>query len=60
MRRLFILLYLGVLAVLFAAWYIHRAVSKQRAEAEHARVFEEAHGGGARLVASELDAVAGE
>lgn len=56
MTRLFILLYVGVLAVLSVAWYIHGAVSKRRAEAEKARVFEEAHGGGARLVAQEMDA----
>ncbi|MBP88879.1 MAG: hypothetical protein CMJ64_19560 [Planctomycetaceae bacterium] len=56
MTRLFILLYAGVLTVLFLAWYIHGAVLKQRAAADRARVFEEAHGGGARLVAGELDA----
>jgi two-component system sensor histidine kinase RstB len=56
MMRLFVGLYLGVLAVLFGAWYIHGQVWNQRALAERARVFEEAHGGGARLVAGELDA----
>ena len=56
MTRLFIRFYLGVLIVLFLAWYIHGAVLKRRADAEWARVVEEAHGGGARLVASELDA----
>jgi two-component system sensor histidine kinase RstB len=56
MTRLFIGLYIGVLAVLFAAWYIHGVVLRQRSEADLARVIEEAHGGGARLVASELDA----
>ncbi len=56
MTRLFIRFYVGVLAVLFLAWYIHGAVLKRRADADRARVFEEAHGGGARLVASELDA----
>ncbi len=56
MRRLFIVFYLGVLAVLFLAWYIHGTVLKRRADAERARIFEEAHGGGARLVASQLDA----
>ena len=56
MTRLFIGLYFGVLAVLFAAWYIHGVVLRQRSEADLARVIEQAHGGGARLVASELDA----
>jgi two-component system sensor histidine kinase RstB len=56
MTRLFIRFYLGVLIVLFAAWYIHGAVLKRRADAETARVIVTAHGGGARLVASELDA----
>jgi hypothetical protein len=60
MTRLFILLYVGVLTVLFLAWYIHGAVLKQRAEADRARVIEEAHGGGSRLVASQLDAAAPE
>ena len=54
MTRLFIRFYVGVLAVLFMAWYIHGAVLKRRADADRARVFEEAHGGGARLVAREL------
>ncbi len=55
MTRLFVLLYIGVLAVLFAAWYIHGQVTRRRIAAERSRVFEEAHGGGARLVARELD-----
>ena len=58
MTRLFILLYLGVLAVLFAAWYIHGTVSQRRAEADRSRVFESAHGGGARLVAREIESEA--
>lgn len=58
MTRLFIGLYLGVLAVLLAAWYIHGQVWNQRARADRSRVFEEAHGGGARLVAGELGAAA--
>jgi two-component system sensor histidine kinase RstB len=60
MTRLFLRFYLGVLLVLFLAWYIHGAVWKQRAKADRARVFEEAHGGGVRLVARELDAVSPE
>lgn len=60
MTWLFIRLYLGVLTVLFLAWYIHGSVLQRRAEADRARVFEEAHGGGARLVAQELDGVPAE
>ncbi len=56
MTRLFIRFYLGVLIVLFLAWYIHGSVLKRRADEELARVMKEAHGGGARLVARELDA----
>lgn len=55
MTRLFTLLYLGVLLILFAAWYIHGVVSHERAVADRVRVLEEAHGGGARLVAEELN-----
>ncbi len=60
MTRLFIGIYLGVLAVLFGAWYIHGQVWTQRAAADRSRVFEEAHGGGARLVAAELDSAKAE
>ena len=56
MTWLFIRFYVCVLIVLFMAWYIHSAVVKSRADAEWERVIVEAHGGGARLVASELDA----
>jgi two-component system sensor histidine kinase RstB len=56
MTWLFIRFYLCVLVVLALAWYIHSAVLKSRADAEWERVIVEAHGGGARLVASELDA----
>ncbi len=54
MTRLFIRFYLGVLAVLFLAWYIYGAVLQRRADADTARVNIGAHGGGARLVANEL------
>ena len=54
MTRLFILLYIGVLAVLFVAWYIHSQVTEQRLAADRSRVFEEAYAGGARLVANSL------
>ncbi|MAR13797.1 MAG: two-component sensor histidine kinase [Blastopirellula sp.] len=57
MTRLFILLYIGVLAVLFVAWYIHSQVTDQRLAADRTRVFEEAHAGGARLVAKSVDEV---
>ncbi len=56
MTWLFIRFYLCVLVVLFLAWYIHGAVLKRRADAETARVIVTAHRGGARLVASELNA----
>lgn len=55
MRWLFIRFYLCVLVVLALAWYVHSAVLKSRADAEWKRVIVEAHGGGARLVASELN-----
>ena len=55
MKHLFIRFYLGVLAVLFLAWYIYDVVLKDRADADRARVVSKAHGGGARLVASALD-----
>jgi two-component system, OmpR family, sensor histidine kinase RstB len=53
--RLFIRIYLSVLVVLVSAWYIHGKVLQARNEAELARTVEKAHGGGARLVARELD-----
>ena len=56
MTWLFIRFYVCVLIVLFMAWYIHGSVVKSRADAEWERVIVAAHGGGARLVASELDA----
>jgi len=56
MTWLFIRFYVCVLIVLALAWYIHGAVLKRRADAEWARVIVTAHRGGARLVASELNA----
>jgi two-component system sensor histidine kinase RstB len=56
MTWLFLRFYLCVLIVLFAAWYIYGAVWKWRAEQEMARVTVATHRGGARLVASALDA----
>jgi len=56
MTWLFIRFYVCVLIVLALAWYIHGAVLKQRTDAEWARVIVAAHRGGARLVASELNA----
>lgn len=55
MRRLFFRFYIGVLAVLFMAWYIHGYVLEKRAVADRVRVISNAHGGGARMVASELE-----
>ena len=54
MTRLFIRFYVGVLVVLFLAWYIHGQVSLRRQLADRARVVTIAHSGGARLVAQEL------
>ena len=56
MTRLFIRFYVGVLIVLFLAWYIHGWVSRERGAADRARVVTNAHAGGARLVADELNA----
>ena len=56
MTRLFIRFYLGVLVVLFLAWYIHGSVSKSKSQADLARVIKAAHAGGARVVADELSA----
>jgi len=56
MTWIFVRFYLCVLIVLFVAWWIYGAVLKQRTDADLARVIVEAHGGGARLVAHELDA----
>ena len=55
MKQLFIRFYLGVLAVLFLAWYIHGIVLRERTDRDRARVVTQAHRGGARLVANELD-----
>ncbi len=57
MTRLFIGFYVSVLLVLFLAWYIHGVVLERYQHAEIDRVVEGVHGGGARLVASELDSV---
>jgi two-component system sensor histidine kinase RstB len=57
MTWLFLRFYVGVLIVLFLAWYIHGAVLKRRAAADTERVIVSAHAGGARLVARQLDAV---
>lgn len=57
MTRLFILFYLGVLAVLAAAWYIHGAVASWQFGDEFRRVVEGTHRGGAQLVVDRLNAV---
>ena len=56
MTWLFVRFYLCVLIVLFLAWYIYGAVWNWRTEQDTARVVVTAHRGGARLVASALDA----
>ena len=56
MTRLFIQFYVGVLIVLFLAWYIHGRVAQKRSDTDRARVVTFAHAGGARLVAAELNA----
>ncbi len=55
MTQLFIRFYVGVLVVLFLAWYIYGVVFERRTAADRARVVEEAHAGGARLVANEIN-----
>jgi two-component system sensor histidine kinase RstB len=60
MTWLFVRFYLCVLVVLALAWYIHSAVLKQRSDSEWRRVIVAAHGGGARLVASEVNAAPAE
>ena len=56
MTRPFVRFYVGVLIVLFIAWFIYGRVLDQRTAADVARVVTKAHGGGARLVAKQLDA----
>lgn len=55
MKQLFFLFYLGVLAVLLMAWYIHGVVLKARSDADRDRVISKAHSGGVRLIAAELE-----
>lgn len=54
MRRLFVLFYLSVLAVLAAAWYVHGQVSQWQFSAEFRRVAEDAHRGWVRIVLQQL------
>jgi len=56
MKQLFIRFYVGVLAVLLLAWWIHGYVLRYRDDTDRARVVTTAIGGGARLVANELEA----
>ena len=44
MKRLFFRFYLGVLAVLFLAWYIHGVVLRARTDADRARVIAQCTG----------------
>ena len=55
MTRLFIRFYLGVLAVLAVAWYVHGAVSELQYAREFPDIAEDAHRGGALLLARKLD-----
>lgn len=54
MTQLFIRFYLGVLAVLFLAWFIYGYVIEARARADRARVVTQAHHGGMRLMVEKL------
>lgn len=54
MTQLFIRFYLGILAVLFLAWFIYGYVIEARARADRARVVTQAHHGGMRLMVEEL------
>lgn len=54
MTHLFVRFYLGVLAVLFLAWWIYGYVLQARYEADRSRVVTEAHGSGLRLIADDL------
>jgi two-component system, OmpR family, sensor histidine kinase RstB len=55
MTRLFIRIYVSVLVVLVASWYLLGTVLQARSDADFARVVEKAHSGGARLLARDLD-----
>jgi len=59
MTRLFIRFYLGVLAVLAVAWYVHDAVSEMQYAREVPGVAENAHRGGAMLLARKLNSLQG-
>lgn len=54
MTQLFFRFYLGVLAVLFMAWWIYGYVLQWRYEADRARVITEAHASGVQLIADIL------
>ena len=54
MTRLFIRFYIGVLSVLFAAWYIHGKVTELYFRAERIRVIESAHRGYMQVLVEEL------
>ena len=54
MTQLFIRFYLGVLAVLFLAWFIYGYVIDARARADRARVVTQAHHGGMKLMVERL------
>jgi two-component system sensor histidine kinase RstB len=55
MTRLFIQFYVGVLSVLFGAWFIHGVIAERQIGIEVPRIVEVAHRGGARLLAEKLN-----
>ena len=54
MTRLFIRFYLGVIAILIAAWLIQSYLVRERSATQNLRVVEQALSGGARLARDEL------
>lgn len=57
MRRLFIIFYVCVLAVLAAAWYVHGKVSAWQYKVAFQRVAEDAHRGWVKIILEELERV---
>jgi len=55
MTRLFIRFYLGVLFILFTAWFVQLTVVRQRSDERNEGVVERALGGGLRMVREQLD-----
>ena len=57
MTRLFVRFYLGVLAVLLAAWYLQGEISDLQFDRELPEVAESAHQGGVRQIVARLNEV---